>query len=117
MLNQPRDFQSAQSGRADKQSRKMSSMVQHSMESKRKLVAVQLRLMFLYPVVYIALWTIPFILHCMQFSDKYASAAPPVLVVLSTLCIGAMGGAMCVVFMVREKPWRVHKPLSYPCSS
>jgi G protein-coupled receptor GPR1 len=116
MLDQPKNSQPTRSAKFEKKPRGTSQLlVHHSMESNRKLVAVQLRLMFLYPLVYIALWTIPFILHCMQFSDKYARASLPVLSALSSFCEGAMGGAMCVVFMVREKPWRARKPFVYHC--
>lgn len=116
MFNQPSNIQSARSAETERKMRRRSQSVRHSMKRQRKLMVVQLRMTFLYPIVYIFLWTIPFILHCMQFSDRYVCASPPVLAALSTLCIAGMGGAMCVVFMVREKPWRALQPLTCPCS-
>jgi G protein-coupled receptor GPR1 len=76
------------------------------LEASRARLRSKLLLNFIYVVVYIALWIIPFVLHCMQYRFKYAMRPPPVLAALSTFCIASMGFANGLCFLVMEKPWK-----------
>jgi G protein-coupled receptor GPR1 len=78
---------------------------QATLEARRRTIILQMRMNFVYPIVYVALWAIPFVLDCMQYREKYAIDAPPVLAALSTLCISSMGFANALCFLFREKPW------------
>lgn len=79
----------------------------HMLEAKRATVMLQVRMNFTYPIVYVALWVIPFVLHCMQYKAIYARDPPTALAALSNLCISGMGFANCLVFLLREQPWRI----------
>ena len=74
--------------------------------SQRHQIILQLRMIFLYPIIFIALWTIPFVIHCLQYKDKYAANIPVWLFAIGVICVMAMGGTDSIVFLAREKPWR-----------
>jgi hypothetical protein len=74
--------------------------------AERKALRRQLRLIFVYPIVYVVLWIPPCTLNAMQYSSKYAGNLPPWLGALSNVCLTLMGGIDCIVFFWREKPWR-----------
>lgn len=74
--------------------------------AERKALRRQLRLIFVYPIVYVVLWIPPCTLNAMQYSSKYAGHLPPWLGALSNVCLTLMGGIDCIVFFWREKPWR-----------
>jgi G protein-coupled receptor GPR1 len=77
------------------------------LEAKRATIMLQIRMNFTYPIVYVALWIFPFVLHCMQYKAMYARDPPSGLAALSILCISSMGFANCLIFLVREQPWRI----------
>ncbi|KAF2838699.1 hypothetical protein M501DRAFT_916318, partial [Patellaria atrata CBS 101060] len=82
-----------------------------NMRARRRAIRRQLRLLFIYPLVYIAWWVFPYILHSMQYSDYYANHPPHVISVLTIFCLTSMGTVDSIVFSLREKPWR-HIPSS-----
>ncbi|KAI9797420.1 MAG: hypothetical protein M1833_005459 [Piccolia ochrophora] len=43
----------------------------------RRRVRHQLRLLFIYPLVYALMWVLPFAYHCLLYSDTYAKKPPP----------------------------------------
>ena len=66
----------------------------------------QLRHLFIYPLVYLAVWTVPFASHCLQYSD-YFSRNPPFALQCASVSILALQCAVdCCLFAFREKPWR-----------
>ena len=75
-------------------------------KTRRRAIQRQLRLLFIYPVVYMLLWIVPFISHCMQYSNYYAQHPSFYLSALVTFCQCFMGFTDVVVFSWREKPWR-----------
>jgi G protein-coupled receptor GPR1 len=77
-----------------------------AMADERANLKRQLRLIFIYPIVYVVMWIIPFTLALMQYSPRYAMRPPPALAVIATMCLTLMGAVDCVVFLWREKPWR-----------
>jgi G protein-coupled receptor GPR1 len=80
------------------------------MEAKRQTMLLQMRMNFVYPVVYTALWIVPIALNCMQFLNKYAENSPPALEAISTLSVASMGFADAVYFLVHEQPWKPARP-------
>ncbi|KAK5110690.1 hypothetical protein LTR85_000751 [Meristemomyces frigidus] len=74
--------------------------------NRRRAIQRQLRLLFIYPIVYMILWTIPFAYHSMSYSDHYAQHPIFVLSAVNTFCQCFLGFADVSVFCWREKPWR-----------
>ncbi|MCJ1283314.1 hypothetical protein MMC26_002642 [Xylographa opegraphella] len=66
----------------------------------------KLRLLFIYPLVYMLMWTLPFVMHCLQYTDYYSQNPPYVLAVLVTAVLAIQGAVDSVLFSTREKPWR-----------
>jgi G protein-coupled receptor GPR1 len=79
------------------------------LKKRRRAIQRQLRLLFIYPVTYLMVWTIPFVYHSFNYSDKYAAHPIPILALLSTFSLTIAGTVDCVVFGWREKPWQ-HVP-------
>ncbi|ORY09684.1 G protein-coupled glucose receptor regulating Gpa2-domain-containing protein [Clohesyomyces aquaticus] len=82
------------------------SAVQRQLTKERARIHRQLRLMFIYPLVYMLMWIIPFINHCFMYRDKWVAHPVYWLSLLSTICVTLMGAVDCLVFSLREKPWR-----------
>ncbi|KAF3042818.1 hypothetical protein E8E11_000123 [Didymella keratinophila] len=83
-----------------------SSPAQLRLAKQRQRIHRQLRLMFIYPLVYTLMWLIPFTMHCMNYWDKWALNPVEFLRVGSSICITLMGFADALIFSLREKPWR-----------
>ncbi|KAJ4368272.1 G protein-coupled receptor gpr1 [Neocucurbitaria cava] len=66
----------------------------------------QLQLMFVYPIAYTLMWLLPFVQHCTQYQDKYANRPMWFLRMGGTICQTSMGFIDCLIFTLREKPWR-----------
>ncbi|MCJ1436542.1 hypothetical protein MMC27_005921 [Xylographa pallens] len=66
----------------------------------------KLRLLFIYPLVYMLMWTLPFVMHCLQYTDYYSQNPPYVLAVFVTAVLALQGAVDSVLFSTREKPWR-----------
>ncbi|KAI7300691.1 hypothetical protein KC326_g9297 [Hortaea werneckii] len=73
---------------------------------RRRAIQRQLRLLFIYPCVYMILWAIPFVVHSMNYSDHFAQHPITPLVAVNVFCQCFMGFVDVVVFSWREKPWR-----------
>jgi hypothetical protein len=76
------------------------------LQYQRRRMHRQLRLMFIYPLAYTLMWLIPFIQHCMSYSDVWVAHPVWFLTIGATVCITSMGFVDCLIFSVREKPWR-----------
>lgn len=87
------------------QSSPMSATERH-MKRQRRRIHRQLRLMFIYPLVYILMWLVPFIQHSMNYNDFYANHPLWFTRVGQTICLTSMGFVDCLIFSLREKPWR-----------
>lgn len=85
------------------------SIGNRAMRQRRRAIQRQLRILFIYPVVYMLLWLIPFISHCMSYSDRFAQHPVFPISLLSSFCQAFMGFADVCVFCWRERPWR-HVP-------
>ncbi|QSZ30226.1 hypothetical protein DSL72_004748 [Monilinia vaccinii-corymbosi] len=72
----------------------------------REKIRRQLRFLFIYPLVYLAMWIIPFISHILQFNDHLAINQPFAISAFTTICACAQGAVDCWLFSTREKPWK-----------
>lgn len=77
-----------------------------SLTRRHRHVQRQLRLLYVYPILYLLVWACPFILHCLQYSDKYAQTPPFPLVILTSTSVMSFGFVNSLVFCLREKPWQ-----------
>ncbi|PHH75559.1 hypothetical protein CDD80_2260 [Ophiocordyceps camponoti-rufipedis] len=73
------------------------------MAETRDKVRRQLRLLFIYPMVYMGLWTVPLICHIMSLLDRGETLG---LSLASIASLSLQGVADALVFLVVEKPWR-----------
>ncbi|KAI9696353.1 MAG: hypothetical protein M1820_008195 [Bogoriella megaspora] len=73
---------------------------------RRAKIIRQLRHLFMYPVLYLILWSVPFVLHCYQYSNYYAMRPPFTLVLLAYLSLSITGAVNGLVFNLKERPWR-----------
>lgn len=71
----------------------------------REKIRRQLRFLFIYPLVYIGMWILPFVSHVMQYDDKYALNPPFGLTCVTTICVCSQAAVDCWLFSTREKPW------------
>ncbi|KAJ4352446.1 G protein-coupled receptor gpr1 [Didymosphaeria variabile] len=85
--------------------------LQRQQAHKRARIHRQLRLMFVYPIVYVLIWLFPFINHCMTYKDEFAAHPLYWLSMINVICLTSMGAIDCLVFSLRERPWR-HIPSS-----
>lgn len=74
---------------------------------RHRAIQKELRLTFIYPVVYFLMWVPSFVNHCFGYSTK---TPPFVLNTVALVCQLLQCATDCVVFNLRERPWRV-KPL------
>ena len=75
------------------------------LKSTRSAIRRQLRLLFVYPLVYLLMWTFPFASHCLLYSDYYAAHPPFWLNIVTTASLSLQAGVDCAVFSWRERPW------------
>lgn len=80
-----------------------STMNETRLPSSRKKSNRQLRLLFIYPIVYILGWIMPFVAHVSK-ADRTGNPSELVMCGLVSMC--AQGMADSLVFLILEKPWR-----------
>ncbi|MCJ1454809.1 hypothetical protein MMC28_005162 [Mycoblastus sanguinarius] len=71
---------------------------------RHKAVQRQLRYLFVYPLVYLLMWIPPFVNHCYFYTHK--PTPPFVLNCFSLTCLTLQCAIDCLIFSIREKPWR-----------
>lgn len=72
----------------------------------RLAIRRQLRFLFIYPLIYILMWSFPFAAHALNYHDYYVNHPVFWLSVLQTCSLALQAGVDSVVFSLREKPWR-----------
>jgi G protein-coupled receptor GPR1 len=72
----------------------------------RVAIRRQLRFLFIYPLIYLLLWTLPFIQHCLNYTDYYTAHPQFGLNIVVTFILALQAGVDCAVFSWRERPWR-----------
>ncbi|KAI1339478.1 G protein-coupled glucose receptor regulating Gpa2-domain-containing protein [Xylariaceae sp. FL0016] len=75
----------------------------------RERMQRQLRLLFVYPAIYMLTWVAPFAAHVIQYDNRDGSYGRPEpfslqVISLASLCIGA--AVDCCFFSAWEKPWQ-----------
>jgi hypothetical protein len=91
---------------SDRHDPNSTSPTERRLRSQRRRVRQQLRLLFVYPLVYTLMWLIPFIQHSMNYSDYWARNPLFLIRLGQILCFASMGFIDSVIFSLREKPWR-----------
>jgi len=66
----------------------------------------QLRFLFIYPVIYLLLWILPFVQHCLNYTNYYAAHPQFGLNICITFILALQAGVDCAIFSWRERPWR-----------
>ena len=78
------------------------------MQKRREKIRRQLRLLFIYPLVYLVIWVVPFVSHVLRWDDPNDPGPFGMLVVsLASLCI--QGAVNSWLFSTREKPWKYRR--------
>jgi G protein-coupled receptor GPR1 len=77
-----------------------------ALKQRRRAIQRQLRLLFIYPCIYMLLWIIPFVINCMNYFDYWAQHPIWPLKVLQIFCLTIMTAVDVLVFCWRERPWR-----------
>ena len=72
----------------------------------RQAIRRQLRFLFIYPLIYILMWSFPFAAHALNYDNYYVSHPIFWLSVVQTCSLALQAGVDSVVFSLREKPWR-----------
>ena len=70
---------------------------------KRIVIRRQLRFLFIYPLVYMFMWTIPFIQNALQYTDWYVRNPSLVLTALVTVIVPLQCAVDSWLFSTREK--------------
>ncbi|KAK1990192.1 hypothetical protein LX36DRAFT_716930 [Colletotrichum falcatum] len=74
------------------------------MAKTRDKIRRQLRLLFVYPLVYILIWAVPFVAHVMRW-DNPEDSGPFAVVLLSLVSLSIQGLVNSCLFCAVEKPW------------
>lgn len=75
-----------------------------TLRKRHKAIKRQLRYMFIYPLVYLLMWIAPFINHCYFYTKEHN---PPFILNCISLVSLCLQCAMdCLIFSIRERPWR-----------
>jgi hypothetical protein len=82
------------------------SPTQRRLHRQRRRVHHQLRLMFVYPLVYILMWLVPFIYNILNYNNHYANHPIFFIRIGQIVCLTSMGFVNSLIFCLREKPWR-----------
>jgi G protein-coupled receptor GPR1 len=77
-----------------------------AIQRRRQTILRQLRLLFIYPIVYMLMWIMPFVAHAMSYSDYYAQHPIYSIRICNIVAQCSMGFVDIAVFCWREKPWR-----------
>ncbi len=80
-----------------------------ALKFRRAAIQRQLRLLFIYPCIYMILWVVPFVVNCMNYIDYWAQHPIFSLKIVQLTCMTIMTFVDVFVFCWREKPWR-HVP-------
>jgi G protein-coupled receptor GPR1 len=79
-----------------------------SAELRRRRIAIsrQLRLLFIYPLVYALMWVPSLVSHLLQYRDRFVNHPNFPLACTVAFTIPVQCAVDCWLFTIREKPWR-----------
>lgn len=78
-------------------------IAQLQMAVSREKIRQQLGHQFIYPLIYIGMWTVPFASNMMTYTPTSPTYG---IILASILSLTLQGAADCVFFALQEKPWR-----------
>jgi len=81
-------------------------LANEQLRKRRQHVQRQLKFLFIYPIVYMLMWMVPFASHCLQYSDYYASHPYFALSSSVTVIIALQCAVDCLLFSSWETPWK-----------
>lgn len=84
-------------------------VMREDMRRRHQAIQRQICSLFVYPAIYFLVWLFPFVNHVLNYSDYFAQHPEFWLVLLTYTTLSSMGLCDCVVFSLRERPWR-HVP-------
>lgn len=76
------------------------------LKKTRTAIRKQLRYLFIYPLIYIIMWSVPFASHALNYNDYYISHPVYWLSLVSTIMLSLQAGVDSIMFSCSEKPWR-----------
>ncbi|KAF3218655.1 hypothetical protein TWF192_007811 [Orbilia oligospora] len=82
---------------------------EEELRKRQYAIQRQLRFLFIYPCVYVLIWLIPLVNHSLQYFERFAERPSFPLVCISAIAIPIQGAIDCLLFSLREKPWRLVK--------
>ncbi|KAK6356152.1 hypothetical protein TWF718_000524 [Orbilia javanica] len=85
------------------------SETEDELRKRQYAIQRQLRFLFIYPCVYVLIWLIPLVNHSLQYFERFAERPSFPLVCISAIAIPIQGAIDCLLFSLREKPWRLVK--------
>lgn len=101
----PIDEIKARGAKKHKQSKSLAQVANAPTDKRRRNILRQVRLLFIYPCVYMIFMVMPFVAHCMSYSDYWAAHPVYIISALNPFCFTFLGFVDCVVFCWRERPW------------
>ncbi|KIW97812.1 uncharacterized protein Z519_01396 [Cladophialophora bantiana CBS 173.52] len=88
------------------------SGVNDPLKRTRLAIRKQLRYLFIYPLVYIIMWSFPFASHALNYSNYYVQHPIFWLSLVQTIMLSLQAGIDSMLFSWTEKPWRRIEPSS-----
>lgn len=76
-----------------------------ALKARNHAIRRQIRGLFAYPVAYIAFWIMPFVMHCMNYTDRFAAHPLFPIAITSSFCVTSLGAVDVIIFCWRERPW------------
>ena len=83
-----------------------------ALKETRAAIRKQLRYLFIYPLVYIVMWSFPFASHALNYSTYYVQHPVFWLSLVQTMMLSLQAGVDSILFSCSEKPWRRVDPNS-----
>ena len=83
-----------------------SNPVTQSLRLQHIAIRRQMRYMFIYPAVYMLMWLIPFLGHCLNYSDHFWRNPVFTIQCCVVIVIPLQCAVDCWLFAYREKPWQ-----------
>ncbi|KAF2721584.1 hypothetical protein K431DRAFT_284732 [Polychaeton citri CBS 116435] len=77
-----------------------------ALQARRRAIQKSLRHLFIYPVVYIAVWMVPFVAQCLRYNPYYVRHPVFAVNTISVFSQVALGFVDVCVFCWREQPWK-----------
>ncbi|OCT44459.1 plasma membrane G-protein coupled receptor [Cladophialophora carrionii] len=88
------------------QSVNASARLDDPLRKTRMAIRKQLRYLFIYPLVYIIMWSFPFASHTLNYNDYYVQHPVFWLSLVQTIMLSLQAGVDSIMFSCSEKPWR-----------